>query len=67
MIYSIYRIKKESNGAIIYSQERIGLNGKPFICYKFRSMVEGAEKDGARFASKDDNRIFSWGKVMRKT
>jgi len=67
MIYSIYRIKKESNGAIIYSQERIGLNGKPFICYKFRSMVEDAEKDGARFASKDDNRVFLWGKMMRKT
>ncbi len=65
MIYSIYRIKKESNGAIIYSQERIGLNGKPFICYKFRSMHENSPHDP--YTREDDNRIFHWGKIMRKT
>jgi undecaprenyl-phosphate galactose phosphotransferase len=41
----IYKMKKEEpNGSIFFKQERIGLNGKTFICYKFRSMFEDGEK-----------------------
>ena len=68
MLYSAYRIKKESpNGPIIFKQERVGLNGKEFVCYKFRSMIPDAEKEKPQFASKDDPRIFKWGAFMRKT
>ena len=67
MLYSIYRIKKESpEGGVIYSQKRVGLDDKEFICYKFRSMPIGSEGDTPQFASKDDKRAFPWGETMRK-
>jgi len=67
MLYAAYKIKKESPGPILFRQNRVGLNGKEFICYKFRSMRQDAEKNGAQFASRNDPRIFSWGETMRKT
>ena len=68
MLYSIYSIKKESpEGEIIFKQKRVGLNGKEFVCYKFRSMIPDAEKGKPKFASKDDPRVFKWGATMRKT
>lgn len=67
MLYSIYRIKKESpQGSILFTQERVGLDGKEFKCYKFRSMIPNAEGDRPRFASKGDKRTFPWGETMRK-
>lgn len=66
LIYTAIRIKLSSPGSIFYSQERIGYKGKPFIIYKFRSMVQHAEKNGPLLSSDDDARITSWGKVMRK-
>ena len=68
MLYSIYKIKKESpNGSIIFTQDRVGLDGKEFKCYKFRSMIPNAEKDKPEFASKGDSRTFPWGETMRKS
>ncbi|BDY13411.1 sugar transferase [Hydrogenimonas cancrithermarum] len=68
MLYSAYRIKKESpDGPIFFKQKRVGFGGKEFECIKFRSMVPDAEKGTPKFASKDDPRIFEWGAVMRKT
>jgi len=67
ILYSIYKIKKESPGPVFFKQKRIGLNGKEFKCIKFRSMIVDAEKDGAQFATKSDSRIYPWGKFMRKT
>jgi len=68
MLYAAYRIKKESpGGPIIYRQKRVGLHGREFVCYKFRSMIPDAEKERPRFASKEDPRIFKWGAFMRKT
>ena len=61
------RIKSESPGPVIYAQERVGKNGKPFMVYKFRSMYVDAEKRGARWAQGDDPRVTPFGKVMRKT
>lgn len=56
-----------SKGPIIYSQERVGQYGKPFMMHKFRSMYQDAEKDGKpRLASKIDPRITSFGRFMRK-
>jgi exopolysaccharide biosynthesis polyprenyl glycosylphosphotransferase len=65
-------IKLTSRGPIYIKQTRIGKNGKQFTLYKFRSMYAlskdgSAEVDGARFASKDDNRITLVGKLLRKT
>lgn len=67
MIYATYRIKKESPGPIFFKQKRIGLNGKEFTCIKFRSMSIDAEKNGAKFATKNDTRVYSWGRTMRIT
>jgi len=55
-----------SKGAVIYSQERIGFKGKPFKIYKFRSMVPQAEQDGPQLSYDNDQRITSWGRVMRR-
>ncbi|GAA0827160.1 sugar transferase [Clostridium tertium] len=71
-------IKLESKGPAIFSQSRIGLNGKEFKMYKFRSMVQNAEElkeklakqnemSGPMFKMKNDPRITKVGKFIRKT
>jgi len=60
-------IKISSEGPILYSHERIGLNGKPFRIFKFRSMVKNAEVNGPALSSKSDSRITPFGKFMRRT
>jgi exopolysaccharide biosynthesis polyprenyl glycosylphosphotransferase len=59
-------VKTSSKGPIIYRQERVGKNGKPFKIFKFRSMFVDAEKDGPALSSKEDSRITPIGKVLRK-
>lgn len=60
-------IKLESKGPVFYKQERMGLNGKLFKIYKFRSMVSDAEKiSGPVWSTKDDPRITKFGRFMRK-
>jgi lipopolysaccharide/colanic/teichoic acid biosynthesis glycosyltransferase len=60
--------KLSSKGPIIYSQLRVGKNGKTFKIYKFRTMHIDAEKDGARFTAdaKTDPRLFAFGRFMRR-
>ena len=60
-------IKTDSKGPAIYSQERLGKNGKPFRIYKFRSMVMDAEANGPKWADLDDQRCTKLGRVLRKT
>lgn len=61
-------IKLDSPGSVTFLQERIGLDGKPFILYKFRSMYEDAEKQtGPVWASRNDPRVTRVGKFLRKT
>ena len=55
-----------SKGTLFFIQERQGLHGKPFKLIKFRTMVADAEKHGARFTEKGDNRITPIGKFMRR-
>lgn len=71
-------VKLDSKGVVIFSQERVGLNGKTFKMYKFRSMVENAEElldklqhrnemTGPMFKIKEDPRVTRVGKFIRKT
>lgn len=65
-IFIAIRVRLSSTGAILYKQDRIGLSNKPFTMYKFRSMYLNAEPNGPELSKKDDARITSWGKIMRK-
>ncbi|MBS0168610.1 MAG: TIGR03013 family PEP-CTERM/XrtA system glycosyltransferase [Nitrospira sp.] len=60
-------IKMDSSGPVIYRQYRVGLLGRPFLIWKFRSMRQDAEKLGAQWAQVDDPRISRVGKWLRKT
>lgn len=71
-------IKIESKGPILFSQERVGLNGQIFRMYKFRSMVVEAEEykeqlleqnemNGPMFKIKNDPRVTKIGKFIRRT
>lgn len=71
-------IRLDSKGNVVFSQKRIGLNGKTFNMYKFRSMVVNAEElkeklkkqnemSGPMFKMKDDPRVTKIGKFIRKT
>lgn len=67
MLVTAIAIKLESPGDVFYSQERTGLNGKPFKITKFRSMRADAEKaSGPVWAQKNDARITRIGKWLRK-
>lgn len=58
-------VKLTSLGPIIYKQIRVGIKNKPFILYKFRTMVKDAEKNGVMWAGKNDSRITRVGKILR--
>lgn len=60
-------IKTTSSGPILYKQKRVGKNGKVFEITKFRSMTNNAEKDGAKWAEKNDKRVTAIGNILRKT
>lgn len=71
-------IKLESTGPVIFSQKRVGLNGKEFNMLKFRSMVQNAEElkeklqkqnemSGPMFKMKEDPRVTKVGRFIRKT
>ena len=61
-------IESGGRGPIFFHQTRVGLDGRPFKVYKFRSMRTDAEADGvARWASKNDSRITRVGAFIRKT
>jgi sugar transferase (PEP-CTERM system associated) len=57
---------RNSNASIFYKQERVGLNGKLFNIFKFRSMRPDAEKDGAKWATTNDSRVTKIGMFIRK-
>ncbi|HXE14816.1 MAG TPA: sugar transferase [Bryobacteraceae bacterium] len=60
-------VKFTSAGPVFYRQRRVGLRGRLFTLYKFRSMYTGAEtQTGAVWATKDDPRITPLGRVLRK-
>jgi exopolysaccharide biosynthesis polyprenyl glycosylphosphotransferase len=78
MLFIAFMIKVTSKGPIIFRQERVGLRGRKFYIYKFRTMVYNAEKlkdqleelnesDGPTFKIKNDPRITFMGRILRKT
>jgi exopolysaccharide biosynthesis polyprenyl glycosylphosphotransferase len=77
MLVTAVLIRLESPGPILFRQERVGIWGKSFTCYKFRSMYIDAEErkaelqaqneaDGPVFKMKNDPRITQVGRVIRK-
>jgi len=58
-------IKIDSAGPVFYKQKRVGENNQIFNIYKFRSMIKDAEKDGAKWARKKDERVTKVGKFLR--
>jgi lipopolysaccharide/colanic/teichoic acid biosynthesis glycosyltransferase len=59
-------IRLSGKGPVIFSQERVGRHGVPFMIYKFRSMDDDAEHDGPQLAVRGDRRITTIGRFMRK-
>jgi|SRR5215467_12114754 len=57
----------ETGRPILFRQNRIGYKGAEFELLKFRSMVQDAEKDGPRWASREDNRVTKVGRFLRST
>lgn len=66
-VFISFGVYFSSKGPVFYSHERIGLHGKPFIIYKFRSMIVNAEANGPKLSSENDPRITKFGKFLRKT
>lgn len=59
-------IKMEDSGPVIFRQERVGYRGRLFTIYKFRSMIQGAEKDGEpQLSREDDDRLTRVGRFLR--
>ena len=57
---------RKTGASVFYRQLRVGIDGKPFYIVKFRSMRADAEKNGARWATKNDDRVTRVGRVIRK-
>jgi lipopolysaccharide/colanic/teichoic acid biosynthesis glycosyltransferase len=60
-------IKLDSRGPVLYRGKRVGKDGRPFVMYKFRTMVLGAERTGPAVTYKDDPRITKAGRFLRRT
>ncbi len=60
-------VKLSSKGPVVYSQERVGKNGKIFKIYKFRSMRTDAEAEGPKWATKNDPRVTAYGRFLRRS
>jgi sugar transferase (PEP-CTERM system associated) len=67
ILFTMLAIKLESPGPIFYRQERVGLNGKVFRVWKFRSMRTDAERDGVpQWAGSGDSRVTRVGRIIRR-
>ena len=71
-------IRLEDKGPVFFKQERVGMNGRRFVCFKFRTMIVNAEQlldelkdrnesDGPTFKIENDPRITKIGRILRKT
>lgn len=60
-------VRLDSPGPALFSQQRVGLNGRSFRLWKFRSMTHAPVPESARFAQRDDPRITRLGRFIRRT
>jgi lipopolysaccharide/colanic/teichoic acid biosynthesis glycosyltransferase len=60
-------VKLDSRGPVLYRGRRVGQDGRPFLMYKFRTMVQGAERRGPAVTYRDDPRITTAGRFLRRT
>ncbi len=68
MAIAAIAVRLESPGPAIFRQQRLGLGGKEFTFYKFRSMCVGAEQKGSGvYSGKNDSRVTRIGKLLRAT
>jgi sugar transferase (PEP-CTERM system associated) len=67
LLLTALAIRLEDGGTVLYRQQRIGLDGRPFMLFKFRSMREDAESDGTpSWAVERDSRVTKTGRIIRK-
>ena len=59
-------VRLGSRGPMIFKQERIGIHGKPFHIFKYRTMLLDAEKEGPALSSANDPRVTPFGRFLRK-
>jgi exopolysaccharide biosynthesis polyprenyl glycosylphosphotransferase len=59
-------VRLGSKGPMFFKQERIGVHGKPFYIYKYRTMLVDAEKEGPALSSVNDPRVTPFGRFLRK-
>ena len=68
MVLSMILVKLTSRGPVIYSQTRLGRDGRPFTIYKIRTMLHNSEATtGPRWSTADDPRITPVGRFLRRT
>ncbi|HEX8135027.1 MAG TPA: sugar transferase [Actinomycetes bacterium] len=65
LVWLVYRL--DDRGPVFYVQERIGLHGRPFRMWKFRTMQVDAEAEGPVWAQTDDDRVTRLGRLLRST
>jgi len=65
-LYLSLGVKRSSRGPVFFRQERIGYRGKPFVIYKFRTMYSDASSQGPLLTARDDARVTSFGRFLRK-
>ena len=66
MLLIAIAIKIDDGGKILYKQKRLTINAREFYVYKFRSMIENAEKNGPQLAKDSDARVTRVGRFLRK-
>ena len=68
LLVTAIAIKLTSPGPVLFKQQRLGLHGKEFTIYKFRSMTVGAEHTGSGvYSGKEDPRVTAIGRFIRKS
>lgn len=67
IVISMIIVKLISRGPAIYSQTRLGLNGRPFTIYKIRTMVMESEVAGPQWSTEGDPRVFPFGRFLRRS
>src|ERR1035441_2112486 len=67
LLFVAIAAKLSSRGPVLFRQQRVGKDGRPFYIVKFRSMVVNAENAGPSITSEGDPRITRIGRILRKT